>query len=166
MLAGIRGSSHLLAKLFALFIIVPLLELTLLLMFSHVTGHWIYSVLLVLTTGTIGVWLARRQGLSILGSIRRQLGEGSVPTDALIDGAMILFAGGLLMTPGILTDLFGVSLLIPQIRRIYRRHVINWLKRKFPIANMRVQFPGQDDKTVDSYVIKPDPEKDFDAESN
>ena len=110
------------ARLLVLFVVVPLVELYLLYRIALLT-NFPTTVGLVLFTGILGAWLAKQQGLSTLHRIQRSLGEGNVPGDALLDGAMILFASALLLTPGVLTDLFGFSLLFPPCRVIYRRYL-------------------------------------------
>lgn len=147
-------------KLLLLFILVPLVELTLLMMFAQLTGSIWWSVLLVLITGTLGAWLARRQGVAVIQRIRSQLAKGTMPTDTLLDGAMIFFAGGLLLTPGLLTDLVGLSLMIPTCRRWYKSRLVNWFKRNFQITQW--EMPGSDafrsaewnDDVVDGSVVR------------
>ena len=78
--------------------------------------------MVVLITGGIGGLLARSQGLSIYRQIRADLQNGIIPTDSLIDGLFILIAGALLITPGIITDVFGFTLMVHEFR--------GWLKRK------------------------------------
>ena len=116
-----------LIKLFALFVIVPLVELFLLARIGTAIG-WSETFALVLFTGLAGAWLAKREGLSALASIRKAVGEGRVPTLELLDGAMILASGLLLVTPGVLTDAAGFLLLIPPARAHFRAAFAKWLK--------------------------------------
>jgi UPF0716 protein FxsA len=115
-----------LSRLLLLFIVVPLIELALLLQLAKRTSP-ILTLTLVIATGALGAILARQQGVRVLLQIRRQLNAGRLPTRALLDALMIFVAGALLVTPGILTDLFGFSLLIPACRRRYR----TWLAKRF-----------------------------------
>lgn len=81
---------------------------------------------IILLTGVVGAALAKHQGLRTLGRIQRGLAAGEMPTGAMVDGLLILVAGALLITPGVITDAAGFSLLIPfvrrQVRRALRRH--------------------------------------------
>jgi len=116
--------------LLLLFVGVPLVELTLLLVLGGLTSWWV-SLLLVIVSGVVGSILARRQGLKVFGRIRSEMQLGRMPTDSVLDAGMIFFAGALLLTPGILTDILGTSLLIPICRRFYRARVAAWFRRRF-----------------------------------
>lgn len=118
--------------LLTLFIAVPLVELTLLLMLADKT-HWGFAIGLVVLTGVAGTALARTQGVRVLAQIRERFAAGEVPGDALMDGVMIFVAGALLITPGMLTDAFGFSLLIPACRRAYRGFLVHRLKARFHV---------------------------------
>lgn len=110
-------------RLLLLFILVPLAELAILLWIAEVTDNWLFTLALVIVTGMVGAWLARREGLRCLRQIRRQLARGQLPGDSLLDGLMILIAGALLITPGVLTDLLGFALLVPTIRRVLKQYL-------------------------------------------
>lgn len=117
------------ARLFLLFTIVPLVELLILGWLSARVGLFT-TLLIVIVTGIVGAALARRQGLAVLAGIQSESATGRAPTSALIDGAMILVAGALLVTPGIVTDCVGFSLLVPQVRARLRRVVVDYFKRR------------------------------------
>lgn len=118
------------ARLIFLFVLLPLTELFLLLEFARLTSaRW--AMLLVVVTGLVGYWLARSQGLRTYRRIQGDLAAGQMPTDALLDGMMIFLAGAFLLTPGLLTDLAGFSLLVPLSRSYYRRLVLGWVKSRF-----------------------------------
>ena len=125
------------ARLALLFVVVPLVELILLIQVGQVIGV-LPTVAVVLATGIGGAALARREGLRTLSSIQTELAGGRVPGRALMDGAAILFGGALLLTPGILTDVFGLSLLLPVTRGWFRRRLRSWFDRQ--IAEGRVQW--------------------------
>jgi len=86
----------------------------------------LWTLLLVVGTGFLGAWLAREQGLAVWKSIQDELTLGRFPADNLIDGLLLLIAGAVLLTPGLLTDLLGFSILFPGTRRTLR----TWVKRK------------------------------------
>lgn len=114
-----------LSYLIVLFIGLPIIELVLLFELHGMVG-FLPTVLLVLLTGVAGAALVRRQGLAILLTIQREMAVGNVPAPQMIDGVMVLLAGALLVTPGLLTDLSGFLLLIPFVREKIRF----WLKKK------------------------------------
>jgi UPF0716 protein FxsA len=105
-----------------LFTVVPLVELFLLVKLGTVIGIG-PTVLIVITTGVLGAWLARWQGLGVLRRVSQDLNAGRLPADALIDGLLILIAGAVLLTPGLITDALGFGLLVPQSRTIVRRMI-------------------------------------------
>ena len=75
---------------------------------------------IVLATGVAGAWLVRRQGMRTWSAAREQFGLGQLPNRELAHGAMILFGGALLLTPGFLTDAVGFSLMVPPVREFVR----------------------------------------------
>ena len=107
------------AKLLLLFTVVPIVELVLLLEVGRRIGT-AATLLLILITGVLGAVLARRQGVAALRHIRAELAAGRNPGTTMIDGVMILVAGALLVTPGILTDIVGFLCLVPATRRSIR----------------------------------------------
>lgn len=106
-------------KLTLLFVLLPLVELAILVEVGRHIGT-LSTVTLVILTGVLGAWLARREGLGVLGQIRSDLEAGRVPGPAIVDGVIILIAGMVLITPGLLTDIVGFLCLIPATRRMIR----------------------------------------------
>jgi UPF0716 protein FxsA len=111
--------------LIALFIGLPIVELALLLKVHERVGLG-PTVLLVLLTGIIGAALVRRQGVAILFRIQHEIERGNLPAPQMIDGIMVLVAGALLVTPGLITDAVGFALLVPVIREYIR----GWLRKR------------------------------------
>jgi UPF0716 protein FxsA len=109
-------------RLLLLFTVVPLVELFLLVKLGTVVGVG-PTIALVIFTGVLGAWLARQQGLGVLRRLRAELAAGRLPAGALIDGLLILVAGAVLLTPGLLTDALGFVLLVPPSRAVVRRMV-------------------------------------------
>ncbi len=153
-------------KLLILFVVVPLIELTLLLGLGHRTGPLV-PLLVVIATGFAGTLLARMQGWKTFRRIQVELSEGKLPTNALLDATMIFCAGALLLTPGMLTDAFGMSLLIPFTRRWYRRRLLAWIRNNFKVQAFNAFNPnatpfdpnasGERSQVIDSYVVDPTP---------
>lgn len=153
-------------KLLLLFITVPFVELALLLYIAELTG-WKITLTLVVVTGVVGSVLARSQGFRTYKQIQSELGTGRLPAQSMLDAVMIFVAGALLLTPGVLTDIFGLSLLIPPCRAFYRKRVVAWFKTRFSIQTMDPagqQTPEARSRVVDSYVIDSSTEDDkFDS---
>lgn len=131
------------ARLALLFIVVPLVELALLIQVGRAVGL-LPTVLLVLATGVGGAALARREGLRTLAAIQGELARGALPGASLLDGAAILFGGALLLTPGILTDLVGLSLLLPATRRWLAGRMRRWFEGQLSAGRVQwvVSAPG------------------------
>ncbi len=111
--------------LFFLFTAIPLVELWLLFQLSGQLGFWT-TIGLVLGTGFAGAALARWQGWQVFQRVQAEMQQGMLPAGAMGDGALILVAGVLLITPGVLTDLFGLSLLIPPVRMLVKKMATWW----------------------------------------
>jgi len=101
--------------LFLAFLIVPLIEIGLFIQVGDWIGLW-PTLGIVVLTAVLGSWLVRSQGLMAMGKLRSSFSELQDPTKPLADGAMILFAGALLLTPGFFTDAIGFALLLPPVR--------------------------------------------------
>ncbi len=101
--------------LVTLFIAMPILELAVLLKVHQSLGLG-NTLAIVIFTGVVGAVLARAQGLMVMTAIQRDLAEGRMPAPRLMDGVMILIAGVLLITPGLITDSAGFLLLLPPVR--------------------------------------------------
>lgn len=111
-----------------LFIAIPAVELALLIEVGSRIGT-IPTLGLIAATGVLGAALARHQGLAVLARVRRETEAGRMPAGPLVDGLLILIAGAVLMTPGLLTDLFGFALLVPPFRRVLKSR----LRRRFQL---------------------------------
>lgn len=113
-----------LMRLLAAFILVPLVELYLLFRLADATGP-LLALSIVVLTGIIGSILAKNEGIRALSRFQTAASEGRMPSKEIQDGLMIIFAAALLLTPGILTDTLGFTLLLPMGREFMRRHVLS-----------------------------------------
>ena len=98
-----------------LFLAIPILEIYLLIQVGEVIGAG-WTILLVVLTAVIGVWLLRIQGLSTLARAQRRLQENELPAREILEGMGLVLAGALLLTPGFFTDAIGFLLLFPPTR--------------------------------------------------
>ena len=121
-----------LIRLLAAFILIPLIELVLLIWLSQLTS-FTTTVVIVVVTGIIGSALTKREGIAAWHNFRRALGEGRLPSEEIQDGLMIVFAAALLLTPGLLTDAVGFTLLVPAGRRWVRATFLARFLRRFKI---------------------------------
>jgi UPF0716 protein FxsA len=112
--------------LVALFIVVPLVELAVIIQ----VGSWlgvVDTLALLILISVLGAWLVKRQGVGLVRRVQAELAAGRVPGSALVDGALLLVAGVLLLVPGFVTDAFGLLLLLPPVRAGIR----TWLRRRW-----------------------------------
>lgn len=117
-----------------LFVAVPLVELALLIWVGGKVGLTA-TVALVVVTGILGASLARWQGMATLSRFQARLAAGELPHEDVIDGILILLAGAVLLTPGLLTDTAGFLLLVPAVRAGVRRWLGGRLKKKMVIVS-------------------------------
>jgi UPF0716 protein FxsA len=112
-----------------LFIVVPLAELSVIIVVGKSMGV-LATLLLLLVFSLSGAWLAKREGMAAWRRFQLATAEGRVPTREVADGAMVLAAGALLLVPGFLTDLLGLVLLLPPARALARRWVPALARRR------------------------------------
>ncbi|MBX2801621.1 MAG: FxsA family protein [Myxococcales bacterium] len=115
--------------LFLLFTVVPALELYLLLQLGAAMGA-LNTFLLVVFTGVVGAWLARREGTGVLLQMQQDLQSGTPPAARITEGVLVLVGGLLLVTPGLLTDLTGFALIVPVTRQLLAPLILAWLARR------------------------------------
>jgi UPF0716 protein FxsA len=106
--------------LVVLFLLLPLAELWVIVQVADGAGIGT-TIVLLLAISVAGAWLLKQQGWSALRRAQATLGQGTLPTSALLDGALIVLGGALLLTPGFITDAVGFSLLLPPSRAVVRK---------------------------------------------
>ncbi|MBO84331.1 MAG: hypothetical protein CL927_03140 [Deltaproteobacteria bacterium] len=128
-----------LVRLLLLMTVVPAIELYLLMQLADVMGI-VETITLIVVTGTVGASLAKREGYGVINQLREDLQKGLPPADRLVEGLLVLVGGTLLITPGVLTDLAGFSLIFPFTRRWLAPRVKAWAAAK---VNLKaVHFGG------------------------
>lgn len=106
-----------------LFIVVPLLEMLILIEVGSIIGA-IPTVLLVVLTATVGIWLLKLEGMQTWSRVQQKLASGAIPETELLEGIMLIVGGALLLTPGFVTDTIGFICLLPGLRRPIARWMI------------------------------------------
>ena len=110
--------------LFLLFIIVPIIEITVLINVGEAIGAW-NTVGLVLLSAFIGVNMLRYQGLSTLARAQQRANQGEIPGQEMVEGIVLAVGGALLVTPGFVTDVIGFSCLIPFTRQAFAKSLLS-----------------------------------------
>lgn len=109
--------------LLALIIIVPALEIGLLILSGKTFGVF-PTILLIIGTGVLGAWLAKKQGIQAIQYVQYQIQQGKMPGEVILDGLCILVGGVVLLTPGFITDAIGFLLLFPRTRKIIKPFIM------------------------------------------
>jgi UPF0716 protein FxsA len=115
-----------LIKLFLAFTLIPFCEIYLLIKIGNYLGAF-NTILVVIITGFLGAYLARLQGIKTMMRVRESLNRGELPAEEMLDALLIFVAGIVLLTPGLITDVAGIAILIPNTRAWFKR----WLRKKF-----------------------------------
>ena len=124
-------------RLFLLFLIVPLIEIALFIQIGGIIGLG-WTLLIVILTAILGTILVRSQGLAVLKRLRNSMEELRDPTEPLAHGAMILFSGALLLTPGFFTDAVGFALLVPGVRSA----IFEAIRKRIVLTEVRYGRPA------------------------
>lgn len=129
--------------LFVLFLMVPLIEIALFIQVGGLIGLW-PTLAIVVVTAILGTFLVRQQGALAMSQLRTSFSDLNDPTEPLAHGAMILFSGALLLTPGFFTDAVGFALLVPAIRSA----VFKAIKARIKVAQFQM---GPDPRKGDTH---------------
>jgi UPF0716 protein FxsA len=144
--------------LILLFIVVPIAELYVILQVGEAIGAPLTIALLV-ADSLLGSWLLKSQGRTVWRRFQETMQAGRVPHREVIDGALVIFGGAFLITPGFLTDIVGVLLLLPPTRAVFRRWLIRRGGRMFGISvatGRRGTPPAHQDWDVDGTASEAD----------
>ena len=121
--------------LIVLFIVVPIAELAVLIQIGQLIGIW-WTIALLVVDAILGSLLARSQGRSVWRRFNEAIQAGRPPAREVMDGALVLFGGALLLTPGFLSDILGVFLLLPPTRALVRAVLVRRFAGRM-VASMR-----------------------------
>jgi UPF0716 protein FxsA len=124
------------------FIIVPVLELMLLIKIGQGIGA-LATAALVLCTALTGAYIISRQSLAVVTRTIEAASEGRPPVGPVLDGLFLMVAGALLLTPGLLTDIVALALLVPAVRRAVARASVRWVLRR---ADVRLATYTRDER--------------------
>jgi len=127
--------------LLALFIVLPLLELWMIIEVSSRIGAG-YTIAALILISVAGAALARQQGYRVIARVQAEVQSGRMPGDSLVDGAIILTGALLLLTPGFLTDIVGLILLLPLTRKPIRSFAKRYLRKAVERRAVFTWMPG------------------------
>lgn len=119
------------------FVVVPLVEIYVIIQIGQVIGAW-WTILLLIADSVFGTWLVKREGVRVWRALRVALEQGRMPARELADGMLILVGGTLMLTPGFVSDAFGILCILPMTRPIGRRVLAGVISRRL----VGVGFPS------------------------
>jgi UPF0716 protein FxsA len=140
------------AALFVAFVLVPLVEIYVLIQVGQVIGPW-WTILLLVLDSLLGTWLIKREGGRAWQGLRTALQTGRMPARELADGALILVGGTLMLSPGFVTDAFGILLILPFTRPAARRLLTRVVAQRLLSRNARRPGPGSGGSVVRGEVV-------------
>ena len=143
--------------LIVLFIVVPIAELALIIQIGQWLGLW-WTIVLLIADSVLGSMLIRAQGRAAWRRFNGAVAEARVPARETIDGALVIFGGALLLTPGFITDIFGFLFLFPPTRVLVRRLLV----RRATLRVMRVETPPERNgrpRDVEGTAVDIDPDQ-------
>jgi len=111
------------------FLLVPIAEIFVLIQVGQAIGPW-WTVLLLITMSVLGAWLVRREFRNTWSALQAALQSGRLPSSELADAGLVVVGGTLLLTPGFLTDVVGLAMLLPLTRPLFRRTLLALLTRR------------------------------------
>ena len=148
--------------LIAAFVVVPLVEIWTILQVGRVIGPW-WTIALLVLDSIIGSWIIRREGGRAWAALREAINGGRMPARELADAALILVGGTLMLSPGFVTDAFGILLILPVTRPIARRMLTTVVEKRllampaggWPPGNDRRPGPPAGGPVVKGDVVDP-----------
>jgi len=143
--------------LILVFIALPIAELYVIIQVGEAIGA-LPTIAILVADSIVGSLLLRTQGRGAWRRFRTALAEGRVPAREVLDGALVIFGGAFLITPGFITDLLGVVLLLPPSRALVRRALVRVFSRRFvvSVATGRRRGPGQPPPPRQGYDVEGD----------
>ncbi len=143
------------------FLVVPIAELYVIVQVAGGIGIP-ETILLLIGISFLGAWLARLAGLGVLNRLQRTVRAGKVPSAELVDGALVLFAGALIITPGFLSDCLAILLLLPPTRAVARAAILRRIRAGGGLSRIVSSVPtgarraGDDVWDVESWEDPPE----------
>lgn len=137
--------------LFLAFLLIPIAEIYVLIQVGQVIGAW-WTIALLVADSLIGSWLLKREGVRAWRALQTALNEGRMPARELADAALIVLGGTLMISPGFVTDIFGLLAIFPLTRPVGRRILATLISRRLV---GRPQRPGPPGEVIQGEVVDP-----------
>jgi UPF0716 protein FxsA len=118
-----------------LFILIPIAEIYVIIQVGPAIGPW-WTIALLIADSILGSMLMRSQGRAAWRRFNAAIAEGRPPAREVLDGALVIFGGAFLLTPGFISDVFGLIFLIPPTRAVARRFIVRQVLRRTPAGRV------------------------------
>jgi UPF0716 protein FxsA len=148
-----------LLPLVILFIVVPIAELAVIIEVGRTIGVW-WTIAILIADSVLGSVLMRSQGRAAWRRFNAAMASGRVPAREVLDGALVIFGGALLLTPGFITDVLGLLLLIPPTRAVVRAVLARWLAHRMVASMTRGR------RAPEHEPARPRPRPEYDVEGS
>jgi len=126
--------------LFVVFVVMPILEIVVLIKVGQVIGPW-WTILLLVVDSILGAWLMKREGRRAWLALRERIETGRMPHRELADGALVMLGGAFLLSPGFISDVLGLLLILPVTRPLFRGLLVAYAGRQV-VRRANVTRPG------------------------
>ena len=136
-----RRSRRAAVLLFLAFVVMPILEIVVLIKVGQVIGPW-WTILLLVADSMIGAWLIKREGRKAWQALRERLETGRLPHRELADGALVVLGGAFMLSPGFVTDVLGILLILPVTRPLFRGLLVSYAGRQVTRRATAAYGPG------------------------
>lgn len=143
------------------FILVPIIEIYVIIQVGQVIGPW-WTILVLIADSVFGSWLLRREGSKAWQALRVAIAEGRMPARELADGILVVVGGTLMISPGFVTDAFGILAILPLTRPLGRAVLARLIARRLPVPGSagfprpgNAQRPGPSGDVVQGEVVDP-----------
>jgi UPF0716 protein FxsA len=143
--------------LILLFIIVPIAELAVIIQVGEQIGVW-WTIAILVADSILGSMLMRSQGRAAWRRFNVALQSGRPPAREVLDGVLVIFGGALLLTPGFITDIFGLVFLLPPTRALVRRVLVRRFADRMIASATRERPPGRRPDVVDGTAVDVEPD--------
>lgn len=128
-----------LLRLILMFTLLPLIDFAILLKIGDYIG-FTYTIVIVIITGTLGAYFAKREGRDILNKIKFDISQRRMPADELLGGLCVIIGGAFLLSPGLITDALGLALVMPATRTYFVTKIKEKFKNMITGGNFRFYF--------------------------
>src|SRR3954463_5179696 len=139
-----------------LFIVVPIVEIYVIIQVGQAIGA-LWTIALLVADSILGSMLMRAQGRAAWRRFNEAIAAGRVPAREVVDGVLVIFGGALLLTPGFVTDVFGLTFLLPPTRALIRRLLVRRVTLRM-VSSVTMPRRTRRDEDIEGTAVDADPD--------